>query len=141
MVAAATVAESTHSIQLILLNRDGQAGSTLPLAQFRPSFGYPSLLLLSFPPRAVRICVRRKFSNIVLCLLLVAWLLLYRYSLTGCAASPAGKCNLNTAGVKACLAGFIRRRIAKTESPNRPKPSALPLCVEYLRFHLEETDP
>ncbi len=24
---------------------------------------------------------------------------------------------------------------------NRPKPSALPLCVESLRFHLEETDP
>ena len=51
VVAAATVAESTHSIQLILLNRDGQAGSTLPLAQFRPSFGSPRLSLLSFPPR------------------------------------------------------------------------------------------
>ena len=30
----------------------------------------------------------------MLCLLLVAWLLVFCYSLTGCAASPPGKCNL-----------------------------------------------
>ena len=54
---------------------------------------------------------------------------------------PGNATLLNTAGVKAFLLVFIRRRIAKTEGPNRPKPSALPLGVECLRFHLEETDP
>ena len=134
VVAAATVAESTRSIQLILLNRDGQAGSTLLLAQFRPSFGSPHLSLLSFPQRTVRISVRRESRNIVLCLAPVGWLLLYRYSLTGCAASPAGKCNLaqhpGREGVPPwfSFAGESQRRKVLTARSHRLCRSALSIC-------------
>jgi hypothetical protein len=42
LAAEATVAESTHAVfNSILLNLNGQAGPTLPLAQFRLSLSSP----------------------------------------------------------------------------------------------------
>lgn len=55
---------------------------------------------------------------------------------------PQGNVTLpDTPSVKAFLPGFHSPENRKDRSPNRPKPLALPLCVECLRFHLEETDP
>jgi hypothetical protein len=38
------------------------------------------------------------------------------------------------------ITSLLRCDRIKDASPNRPKPSALPLCVECLRFRSEETD-
>jgi hypothetical protein len=79
----------------------------------------------------------------VLCLLLVEWLLVYCYSSLGDAANPAGKCNLaghcGREGVPPWFSFALESQ--RREVLTAPKPSALPLGVECLRFHLEETDP
>jgi hypothetical protein len=70
----------------------------------------------------------------VLCLLLVAWLLVYCYSLTGCAASPAGKGNLaqhsGREGVPPwfSFAGESQRRKVLTARRHRLCRSALSVC-------------
>ena len=75
VAAEATVAESTRSIQLNAAKSQRQTGPTLPLAQLRLTSVLLVFSLLSFPPRVVRIWVRREFRSIVRAFFWSKWLI------------------------------------------------------------------